>query len=91
MIEFGIDPHVAVATNMTALIFMGLGGALPFARNGVIERRLLAGENTQGHSPTPLPDVPIEFLSALPQEDQSRKSEGISLHEYATGRKSVGD
>jgi uncharacterized protein len=41
MIEFGIDPHVAVATNMMALIFMSLGGSLPFARKGVLERRLL--------------------------------------------------
>jgi uncharacterized membrane protein YfcA len=41
MIEFGIDPHVAVATNMMALIFMSLGGSIPFAREGVIERRLL--------------------------------------------------
>jgi uncharacterized membrane protein YfcA len=41
MIEFGIDPHVAIATNMMALIFMSLGGSLPFARKGVIERRLL--------------------------------------------------
>jgi uncharacterized protein len=41
MIEFGLDPHVAVATNMMALIFMSLGGSLPFAREGVIERRLL--------------------------------------------------
>jgi uncharacterized membrane protein YfcA len=41
MIEFGIDPHVAVATNMMALVFMSVGGTLPFARTGVIERRLL--------------------------------------------------
>src|SRR3984885_491888 len=41
MIEFGIDPHIAVATNMMALIFMSLGGSLPFAREGVIERRFL--------------------------------------------------
>jgi uncharacterized protein len=41
MIEFGIDPHVAVATNMMALIFMSLGGSLPFARKGVVERRFL--------------------------------------------------
>jgi uncharacterized membrane protein YfcA len=41
MIEFGLDPHVAVATNMMALIFMSLGGSLPFARRGMFERRLL--------------------------------------------------
>jgi uncharacterized membrane protein YfcA len=41
MIEFGIDPHVAVATNMMALVFMSLGGSLPFARRGMLERRLL--------------------------------------------------
>jgi uncharacterized membrane protein YfcA len=41
MIEFGIDPHVAIATNMMALIFMSLGGSLPFARKGVVKQRLL--------------------------------------------------
>jgi len=41
MIELGIDPHVAVATNMMALIFMSVGGSLPFAREGIVERRLL--------------------------------------------------
>jgi uncharacterized protein len=41
MIAFGVEPHVAVATNMMALIFMSVGGSLPFARKGVLERRLL--------------------------------------------------
>jgi uncharacterized protein len=41
MIALGIEPHVAVATNMMALIFMSAGGSLPFAQKGVIERRLL--------------------------------------------------
>jgi uncharacterized protein len=41
MIAFGIEAHVAVATNMMALIFMSLGGSLPFVQKGVIERRLL--------------------------------------------------
>jgi hypothetical protein len=38
MIAMGIEPHVAVATNMMALIFMRVGGSLPFAQKGVIER-----------------------------------------------------
>jgi uncharacterized protein len=41
MIAVGIEPHVAVATNMMALIFMSAGGSLPFARKGVIGHRLL--------------------------------------------------
>jgi uncharacterized protein len=41
MIAVGIEPHVAVATNMMALVFMSLGGSLPFAQKGVIERSLL--------------------------------------------------
>jgi len=41
MMAFGVEPHVAVATNMMALIFMSVGGSLPFARKGVLERRLL--------------------------------------------------
>ena len=41
MIAVGVESHVAVTTNMMALIFMSAGGSLPFARKGVIERRLL--------------------------------------------------
>jgi uncharacterized membrane protein YfcA len=41
LIAFGIEPHVAVATNMLALVFMSAGGSLPFAQKGVIERRIL--------------------------------------------------
>jgi uncharacterized membrane protein YfcA len=41
MIAFGVEPHVAVATNMMALVLMSVGGSLPFARKGVVERRLL--------------------------------------------------
>jgi uncharacterized membrane protein YfcA len=41
LIAFGVEPHVAVATNMLALVFMSAGGSLPFARKGVIERSIL--------------------------------------------------
>ncbi len=41
LITFGIEPHVAIATNMLALVFMSAGGSLPFAQKGVIERRIL--------------------------------------------------
>lgn len=37
MIAFGIEPHRAVATNMLALIFMSVGGSLPFMRANVIK------------------------------------------------------
>jgi uncharacterized membrane protein YfcA len=43
MIQFGIEPHVAVATNMLALVFMSIGGSLPFARKGVLSRERLPG------------------------------------------------
>ena len=43
MIQFGIEPHVAVATNMMALVFMSIGGSLPFARKGVISPARLPG------------------------------------------------
>jgi uncharacterized protein len=39
MFEMGIDPRTAVATNMFALVFMAVGGAIPFARQGHIPRR----------------------------------------------------
>jgi hypothetical protein len=38
MIALGIEGHVAVATNMLALIFMSVGGSLPFIGNGVLSR-----------------------------------------------------
>lgn len=41
LITFGIEPHVAVATNMLALIFLSVGGSLSFQGKGVIERRVL--------------------------------------------------
>ncbi len=37
--QFGIDPRVAVATNMFGLTFMSVGGALPFIGKGTIDRR----------------------------------------------------
>lgn len=43
MMQLGIDPHVAVATNMLSLIFLSLGGTVPFLKGQFIPRkRLLA-------------------------------------------------
>lgn len=41
LIAVGVEPHVAVATNMLALVFLSVGGSLSFRGKGVIERRLL--------------------------------------------------
>ena len=41
MYQFGIDPRVAVATNMFGLTFMSIGGALPFVGKGVFDRQRL--------------------------------------------------
>lgn len=41
MFLFGIDPRVAVATNMFGLTFMAVGGSLPFLGKGMIDRRRL--------------------------------------------------
>jgi uncharacterized membrane protein YfcA len=41
MFLFGIDPRVAVATNMFGLTFMAVGGTLPFLGKGMIDRRRL--------------------------------------------------
>lgn len=38
MFQFGIDPKVAVATNMFGLTFMAVGGTLPFLGKGTIDR-----------------------------------------------------
>ena len=37
MFQFGIEPKVAVATNMFGLVFMAVGGTIPFVRQGRIE------------------------------------------------------
>jgi uncharacterized protein len=43
MMQLGINPHVAVATNMLTLIFLSLGGTVPFLKGQLIPRkRLLA-------------------------------------------------
>jgi uncharacterized membrane protein YfcA len=41
MFQFHIDPRTAVATNMFALTFMSLGGALPFLRGQHVDRQRL--------------------------------------------------
>ena len=41
MMQCGVDPHVAVATNMLALIFLSLGGTLPFIKGQVLTRKRL--------------------------------------------------
>jgi len=39
MLQFGIEPRSAVATNMLALTLMSIGGSLSFRGNNVIDRR----------------------------------------------------
>jgi uncharacterized protein len=41
MIAFGIEAHVAIATNMLALTFMSVGGSVPFIGKGILNRRRL--------------------------------------------------
>jgi len=37
MFQFGIDPKIAVATNMFGLTFMNIGATIPFVRKGAID------------------------------------------------------
>lgn len=41
MFQFGIDPKVAIATNMFGLTFMSLGASIPFLRQGSFDREKL--------------------------------------------------
>jgi uncharacterized protein len=41
MIQLGIEAHIAVATNMAALIFLSAGGLVPFWKHGFALRREL--------------------------------------------------
>lgn len=42
MFQFGVDPRIAIATNMFALVFMSVGGSIPFLRNGAIDIRKIS-------------------------------------------------
>lgn len=42
MLQFGVEPRVALATNMFALMFMSVGGTLPFLGKGTIKRQRLS-------------------------------------------------
>ena len=42
MFQFGIDPKIAVATNMFGLTFMNIGATLPFLKKDIIEYRKIA-------------------------------------------------
>ena len=39
MIALGSEPHIAVAMNMFALIFLSTGGLIPFWKSGMVLRR----------------------------------------------------
>jgi uncharacterized membrane protein YfcA len=39
MFQFGIDPRIAVATNMFGLTFMNIGATIPFLRRGIIDKK----------------------------------------------------
>lgn len=42
MFQFGIDPKVAIATNMFGLAFMSIGASIPFMKAGVIDYKRLS-------------------------------------------------
>ncbi|HEX8638325.1 MAG TPA: sulfite exporter TauE/SafE family protein, partial [Pyrinomonadaceae bacterium] len=39
MFQFGIDPKIAVATNMFGLTFMNVGATIPFVSKGIVDYR----------------------------------------------------
>ena len=39
MFQFGVDPRIAVATNMFGLTFMNIGATIPFLRRGIIDKK----------------------------------------------------
>ena len=39
MFQVGVEPRVAIATNMFALVFMSVGGTIPFFRQGTINAK----------------------------------------------------
>ena len=75
MMQCGIDAHAAVATNMLALIFLSLGGAVPFIQGQVVPRKrlpALTGLTLAGSFlgaflllAVPSKDMPIVVASAM--------------------------
>ena len=41
MFQFGIEPKVAIATNMFGLLFMSIGATIPFLKKDVLDRKRL--------------------------------------------------
>jgi uncharacterized membrane protein YfcA len=103
MISVGVEPHVAVATNMMALVFMSAGGSLPFARKGVIERRVLPvsiGLTVVGSAigallllriPTGALQLTIAVaMIAVAVFSLVKRDSGTSEHTVSNGRQTVG-
>ncbi len=42
MFQFGIEPKIAVATNMFGLTFMSVGATIPFIKQGIFDRKKLS-------------------------------------------------
>lgn len=42
MFQFGIDPKIAVATNMFGLTFMNIGATIPFLKQGIIDKKKIS-------------------------------------------------
>lgn len=42
MIQFGIAPKIAVATNMFGLTFMNIGATIPFLKQGIIDKKKIS-------------------------------------------------
>jgi len=70
MIQLGIEPHIAVATNMLALIFLSAGGFTSFWKTAMVLRRelplmttLTVGGSVVGA--LLLTKVPIRFLQVV--------------------------
>jgi uncharacterized membrane protein YfcA len=103
LIAFGIEAHVAVATNMMALIFMSLGGSLPFARKGVLERRVLPlailltvvgsalGALLLLHVPVRALQLTIAIaMIAVAAFSLARKESGTTAHSVSPAKEGVG-
>jgi uncharacterized membrane protein YfcA len=103
MIAVGIESHIAVATNMMALIFMSLGGSLPFARKGILERRLLPlsisltvvgsaiGALLLLHVPARALQLTIAIaMIAVAVFSLVRKESGTTAHSVSPAKKGVG-
>jgi hypothetical protein len=76
MMQCGFEPHVAVATNTLALVFLSLGGRYPSSRTGLSAAGVVPEHRRQ------TTEVPRTFNPVV--HDQDAEPVNGSLHRFSS-------